>query len=270
MEVVLRLSSPTGWSRTIQLAPPKRFSGDYAAANVTLDLPRLRSLIREVEKLTGGTAGPAYSLEVMPRVHLTGTLASQPITSDYAPALKLQLDALKLRPEAASSPAGDDAAAPDGAKSTLRPSRPGSVTASRTETNDLTVHGLALPVPTARWIAIIGLLLGVAGTLLTGAGVLRDPYDPTKHVDRYRHLIVPIAGATFDPARPPIDVTSIGALAQLAERSERLILHNQRDGADTYLVDDEGTLYRYQAHSHLRQIPELSVVDGAVYNGASR
>ena len=132
------------------------------------------------------------------------------------------------------------------------------------------MHGLALPVPTARWIAIIGLLLGVAGTLLTGAGVLRDPYDHSKHVDRYRHLIVPIAGATFDPARPPIDVTSIGALAQLAERSERLILHNQRDGVDTYLVDDEGTLYRYQAHSHLRQIPALSVVDGAVYEGAAR
>ena len=89
--------------------------------------------------------------------------------------------------------------------------------------------------------------------------------DPTAHVHRYRHLIVPIAGTTFDPARPPIDVTSIGALAQLAERSERLILHHQRDGVDTYLVDDEGTLYRYQAHSHLRQIPALSVVDGPVY-----
>jgi hypothetical protein len=38
-------------------------------------------------------------------------------------------------------------------------------------------------------------------------------------------------------------VTSIGALAQLAERSERLILHHRRDGADTYLADDEGTLY---------------------------
>ena len=31
MEVVLRLASPTGWSRTIQLAAPKRFTGDYAA-----------------------------------------------------------------------------------------------------------------------------------------------------------------------------------------------------------------------------------------------
>ena len=31
--------SPTGWSRTIQLAAPKRFTGDYAAADVTLDVP---------------------------------------------------------------------------------------------------------------------------------------------------------------------------------------------------------------------------------------
>ncbi len=142
--------------------------------------------------------------------------------------------------------------------------------ASTTAANTLTIHDIGLSVPTARWLALIGLLLGVAGTLITGAGVLRDPYDPTKHVDRYRHLIVPIAGTTFDPARPPIDVTSIGALAQLAERSERLILHHQREGVDTYLVDDEGTLYRYQAHSHLRQIPALSVVDGTVYEPVAR
>jgi signal peptidase I len=269
MEVVLRLSSPTGWSRTIQLAAPKRFTGDYAAADVTLDVQRLRSLIREVEKLTGSSAGSAYTLEVTPRVHLAGTIGSEPVTSDYAPALTFQLDPLKLRPATGSSAGGDDASAADQLKSSLNPKRDGSVSATTRESNTLTVHGLGLPVPTARWIALIGLLLGAAGTLLTGAGVLRDPYDPTKHVDRYRHLIVPIAGTTFDPARPPIDVTSIGALAQLAERSERLILHHQRDGADTYLVDDEGTLYRYQAHSHLRQIPAVSVLDDTVYEGAA-
>src|SRR5204862_5321474 len=78
MEVVLRLASPTGWSRTMQLAAPKRFRGDYAAADVALDLPRLRSLIRKVDKLTGGSPGAAYDLSVVPRVHLTGTLASGP------------------------------------------------------------------------------------------------------------------------------------------------------------------------------------------------
>ena len=58
MEVVLRLSSPTGWSRTIQLAAPKRFTGDYAAADVSLDIRRLQSLIRKVERLTGSPPAP--------------------------------------------------------------------------------------------------------------------------------------------------------------------------------------------------------------------
>jgi hypothetical protein len=270
MELVLNLSSPTGWSRTIQLAAPKRFTGDYAAADATLDVQQLRSLINKVEKLTGSSAGSPYSVEVTPRVHLAGTLGDEPLTSDYAPALKLQLDPLKLRPDTGSSSAGDDASAADQLAAAFNPKRDGSVSATTTQANTLTIHDIGVSVPTARWLAVIGLLLGVAGTLITGAGVLRDPYDPTKHVDRYRHLIVPIAGTTFDPARPPIDVTSIGALAQLAERSERLILHHQREGVDTYLVDDEGTLYRYQAHSYLRQIPALSVVDGTVYEPVAR
>jgi hypothetical protein len=33
---------------------------------------------------------------------------------------------------------------------------------------------------------------------------------------------------------------------RLAERRERVILHHQADGRDSYLVDDEGILYRYQ------------------------
>jgi hypothetical protein len=270
MELVLKLSSPTGWSRTIQLAAPRRFTGDYAAADASLDVRQLRSLIRKVEKLTGTSAGSPYSVEVTPRVHLAGTLGDQPVTSDYAPALKLQLDPLKLRPDMASSDAGGAASAADELAAAFNPKRAGSVSSSTAQANTLTIHDIGVSVPTARWLAVIGLLLGVAGALITGTGLLRDPFDPTRHVDRYRHLIVPIAGTTFDPARPPIDVTSIGALAQLAERSERLILHHQRDGVDTYLVDDEGTLYRYQAHSHLRQIPALSVVDGSVYEAATR
>jgi signal peptidase I len=270
MEVLLRLDSRNGWSRTIQLAAPKRFTGDYAAAEVLLDVPRLQALIRKVEKLTGGSPGGAYDVAVIPRVHLTGTLADRPLTSDYTPALSLQLDPLQLRLGPGPSASDPAAGAPAAQKAALNPSRRGTVAAATRVTNALRVRGLDLPVPTARWLAVIGLLLGVAGTLITGTGLLRDPYDRTKHVDRYRHLIVPIAGTTFDSVRPPIDVTSIGALAQLAERSERLILHHQREGVDTYLVDDEGTLYRYQAHSHLRQIPALSVVDGAAYEAAAR
>ena len=270
MEVVLRLTSPTGWRRTMQLAAPKRFQGDYAAADVTLDLPRLRSLIREVDKLTGGSPGAAYNLSVVPRVHMTGTLANGPLTTDFAPAMSLQLDTLQLRPGAASTPAAAGSDTSGDRNAALNPSRAGTVAASTTVPNTLGARGLDVRVTTARWLALIGFVLAGAVAAFTGLRVLDDASDPSARVQRYRHLIVPIAGTTFDPARPPIDVTSIGALAQLAERSERLILHHQHNGADTYLVDDEGTLYRYQAHSHLRQIPAVSVVDNGVYEGAAR
>jgi signal peptidase I len=263
MEVLLRVTSPTGWNRTVQLDAPRRFTGDYASADVILDVRSLQSLIRKVEKLTGGTPGTAYTLAVMPRVHVTGTLASQPLTTDFAPTLSLQLDALQLRSGTGSTDSADRKAA-------LNPSRSGTVATSTTAPNALSVRGLDVPVPTARWIALIGLLLAASAALLTGLRLLGDSSDPTTHIHRYRHLIVPIAGTTYDPARPPIDVTSITALAQLAERSERLILHQQRDGADTYLVDDEGTLYRYQAHpAGVRQLPALSVVDDSIYEGAT-
>ncbi len=121
MELVLNLSSPTGWSRTIQLAAPKPFNGDYAAADVTLDVPQLRSLIRKVEKLTGSSAGAPYGIYVTPRVHLAGTLADEPLTSDYAPALKLQLDRLKLRPDTGAPAAGGDASAADRARGRVQP-----------------------------------------------------------------------------------------------------------------------------------------------------
>jgi hypothetical protein len=231
-------------------------------------MPRLRSLVGKVDKLTGGAPGAAYNLSVVPRLHLTGTLAGEPLSTDYSPSLSLQLDTLQLRPAAGSTAPGAGSPASDSAKLALNPSRGGTVAASTKAPNALSVRGLDLPVGTARWIALIGFLLAGAAALLSG---LRPLGDPTADVHRYRHLIVPIAAPTYDPVRPPIDVTSIGALAQLAERSERLILHHQDEGVDTYLVDDEGTLYRYRAASNgLPRIPALSLVDDRVYETVGR
>ena len=240
-EILLRLTSPTGWSRTIELAPRKSFKGDHTSTKVTLDLASLRSLIRRVERLTGAPQGGAYTLAVEPRVHLTGALAGQPLDTDFRPALSFQLDALQLRPGSGEATSGDQQ---DG----LNPSRRGAVATSATTPNMLTISGHGLPVGTARWFALAGFLFAGATALLSGLRVRRQPSDPTARIHtRYRHLIVPIAGMAHTPGRPPIDVTSIDALVQLAERSERLILHHQSDGTDTYLVDDEGTTYRYQA-----------------------
>jgi hypothetical protein len=233
LEIVGRISGPTGWTRDIPLAPAQPFSGDRAEGVATLDLRKIRRLTRAVERLTGMPAGGTYTLAVVPRVHATGTLAGQRLGSDFSSQLSFQLDSLQMRP--------------GGGPQKSAPSRHGSVTSTRIATNTLGVHGHALPVQTVRWIALGGLLLAALAALIGLLPRFRGADDANARVQaRYGHLIVPIAGLAPNPAHPPIDVTTIDALVALAERSERLILHHRGADADTYLVEDAGTLFRHR------------------------
>jgi signal peptidase I len=237
-QILLRLRSPTGWSRTIQLQPSTPFRGAEASAWVVLDLAQLRALIGRVEALTGTPAGSAFTVEILPRVHVKGTLADEVLDERYKPALSFQLDPLQLR-------AGGGGSADAGAA--LTQSQSGSVAATVASPNHLRFGGHGIQVGTARWVALIGYLVAIVVALLTTIRERRRPQDLSMQIHaRYGHLIVPIASIMHNPAQPVVDVMSIDALAQVAERCERVILHHHRIGAESYLVDDEGTLYRYQ------------------------
>jgi len=246
-EVLVRLTSLTGWSRTMQLQPPTPFTGARSSASVVLDLDRLQRLIHRVETLIGAPSGAAFTVEVVPRLRLKGTLAGEKLATTYDPALTFQLDPLQLR-----SGTGTAASAP-GAAERFAPSRGGSVAAIARTPNRLSLRGHGLAVGTARWSGVVGFMLALGAALLVALRERRRPTDLSSQIRaRYGHLIVPIAAIMHDPAQPVIDVTSIDALAQVAERSERVILHHHRIGAESYLVDDDGTLYRYQPRPYLR------------------
>ena len=239
--ILLRLSGPNGWSRDMPLAPPRRFIGDHVSKRVTLDMTGLQSLIGRVQALTGIPAGAGYTVAVVPQVHIRGTLAGKPINDNFGPSLSFQLDSLELLPGNGSTTSGGPAA-------TSSPSRIGSVATAGTATNTLSVDGDALAIATIRWVALAGFVVAAVGLLITLLLKRRQPSGPTALVEaQYGRLIVPIAATADDLARPPIDVTNIKALVLLAECSERLILHHHGDSADTYLVEDEGTVYRYRA-----------------------
>jgi hypothetical protein len=250
-QILLRLRSPTGWSRTIRLQPSTPFRGAGASAWVVLDLAQLRALIGRVETLTGTPAGSAFTVEILPRVHVKGTLADEVLDDRYAPALSFQLDALQLR-----AGGGGTAGAEGGG--TFTQSQSGSVAATMASPNHLRLGGHALQVAAARWVALIGYLLAIVVALLTTIRERRRPQDLSMQIHaRYGHLIVPIASIMHNPAQPVVDVMSIDALAQIAERCERVILHHHRIGAESYLVDDEGTLYRYQPRAAAAVLREV-------------
>lgn len=240
-QILLRLSSPTGWSRTMRLQPATPFRGADSSAWVVLELDELQALINRVDALTGTPAGAAFTVEILPRVHVKGTLADERLDDRYSPVLSFQLDPLQLRV------GGDASGAAAGGSAGFAQSRAGSVAATVASPNSLRLGGHGLHVGTARWIALVGYFLAIAIALLTTIRERRRPQDLSMQIHaRYGHLIVPIAAIMHDPAQPIVDVMTIDALAQVAERCERVILHHHRIGAESYLVDDEGTLYRYQ------------------------
>lgn len=88
-----------GWTRELPLrtAPVRIHDGGLTVVG-TLDLEGLRRLVRAFERQARVTS-PSYTIAVTPRVRTTGPLGGEPLTTDFAPALRLRLDASRLQLE---------------------------------------------------------------------------------------------------------------------------------------------------------------------------
>jgi hypothetical protein len=200
-----------------------------------------------------GLQSTAYTVTVQPIVHVKGTVAGQPLNLSFTPSMSFQLGAQQLVPAGAqstsaapASPRGNSAA-PSGSGATLAPSQSGKVGTPATAPATVTVLGVSPQISLLRWIAVVGLLLSLAATIFFYLRKRGEPFDESVRIRaEYGHLIVPIVGGE-DLGWPPVDVPDIKALVKLAEAGQRLILHNRSNDVDTYMVNEEGTVYRYQA-----------------------
>ena len=246
-EVFLNLGGPSGWTRRFVLTPRTGFAGGATSTHVTIDLRRAQSLMAQIAKLTATPGFGSFSLTVQPVVHVTGTVAGRPIDARYAPTLGFQLQSGQLLPAVGSAPtAGTPGAAPSSGAINYTPRQAGSVATPATAPASITVLGVSAQVSLLRWIAILGLLGSIAATVYFYLRKRSEPFEETYRImSQYGHMIVPIVGGE-DLGWPPVDVPSIKSLVKLAEAGQRLILHNRSNDVDTYMVNEEGTVYRYQ------------------------
>lgn len=248
VRILLRLTGQSGWSHTMVLIPKTRFTGDLTSTVVGLDIPRVQRLLGKVTSLTGMDGG--YTISVVPEVHITGDVAGHPLDLSFDPAMSFQLSGSQLVPQGASDSAS--AASPAGSASSVAPSsalaatRPGAVGTPGVAAATITALGVSPAVSLLRWVSILGLLVSALGAALFYLRKRSEPFVESVRIQsQYGHMIVPIV-AGEDLGWPPVDVPTIKALVMLAESGQRLILHNRSGGVDTYLVNDEGTVYRYQ------------------------
>ncbi len=247
MRVVMQLQGPTGWTRSLPLMAPVRFAGDTATAHVTVDLAAAEALVTQVENLTHEPDG-AYTLSIVPHVRLHGYLGDGRLQTAYAPLLSFQLSASQLQP------GGGPTATMNGGASTgqgsFTQSQRGSVATAGSASNPVDLLSHRVSVALVRWLAVLGLFISVAVAVFVAVLKRAAPFDEAGRIQaEYGHLIVPVMGVPEGLAGSPVDVPTMSALARLAECGQRLILHCREHSRDTYLVNDDGTVYRYTADS---------------------
>ncbi|HTU96709.1 MAG TPA: signal peptidase I [Solirubrobacteraceae bacterium] len=252
-QLFLALTGPTGWTREIALSPVRHFTGAAITTPATVDLGAVQALLNQVQSATGIPSTGA-NVGIRMKVHVTGTVAGQPVDESFAPTAGFQLQPLELTPAASAPPASDATPGAAGAAGStpssetgFTPSASGTVTSVSSVPNALHVAGRAVSYAMLTWLALAGLLLSGGVAVLLGVLLQRNrAFDEAARIrTRYGHLLVPILVGD-DLGWPPVDVTSFKALARLAESTGQLILHHQADAVDTYLVNDNGTVYRYQ------------------------
>jgi hypothetical protein len=180
---------------------------------------------------------------------VTGTIAGQPLDATFTPTANFELQPLELTP-GGSSPApssGATGGAGPSAQSGFDPTATGTVSSVSSVPNRLELAGHAFGYGEIKWLALLGFL--VSGAVAAFLAILlkrNQAFDEAVRIrSRYGHLLVPVLSGE-DLGWPPVDVTSFKALARLAESTGQLVLHHQADAVDTYMVNDNGTVYRYQ------------------------
>jgi len=226
-----------GWTHRLPVAAQSTFTGPATTLRGVLDLARVRRVIAAFERETG-EHNTLYHVRLAARVRIHGTVAERPLVTRFAPVLAFDLDQLRLTVSAA------------GASAAGTPSNTLVQTAAGTgaEIETVTLHALGRSVTVARarrlatLLALCGLAVGIAGWLVTLLG--GSSHEAAAIRRRYEDWIVDVV-PTERPGASERRVASMEALARLAEQYDRLILHERRDEADAFLVEDDGIVYAY-------------------------
>jgi signal peptidase I len=223
------LSTPSGWHSVLPLARSVTYRGDGYTGRVLLDLPALERRAQQAARVIGA---PADSLTVRVRPQFRSTDGAV-----FAPELSLTLTPLQL---ALASPA------------TLTVKDPATVLTTTIVARHLGLLRHQIQVSTARSAALVllaGGLLAIAAIAVLGQMSAAMSEGATIR-RRYAALLVPVHPMPTPPHRPVVEVTDFATLAKLADRYGLLVLHWSRTGVETFVVQDEGTTFRYRSGSN--------------------
>lgn len=232
ISLAARVASSSGWTRSIPLGGRVPFAGDEGAAAGVLRLGRLPSLLARVESATD-VGGASYTLTLVAHADVGGRVGGVPVAAELSPTLPFALDPRQLRPT--PGPGG-------GASAT------GSVAVAREPTARLELAGRGLTVAAARRLGLVGMLAALGVVVAFAAAVLaglRRRDEDARIAARYGPLLVAAEHVERPDGGTVVEVADFEVLVRLAERYERMIVHEPRERGRLYEVAEADSRYVY-------------------------
>jgi len=249
------LDEQSGWQRTIPMTATATFTGGSFFAVAPLDLCQLTSLVTMVEKETGLRAN-AYTVEIVNEIAFTALAKGQTITGASAPTLVFKFDKVHLY-LANTDPNSDS----------MHITQKGAAANANLEANTVSFLGLHLSINFLRTLGILGLGLSLLGLLFLGWTAISTARKSEEMLIRLRYssLLMDVYERGLDATLPVIDVTSIDDLARMAERQNTMIMHMKLNFLHFYLVQNNGTMYRYVLSAGKRGLPDKGIVTQEIF-----
>jgi signal peptidase I len=250
MKALLLAKSDT-WQDLSLLVPPTRFDGDHAFADSTIMLSNLYALIDQVTAQSGSSA---YSADIQPTVHITGTVNGKHIDDRFVPVIPFTIgrNVITLNTTAATpAPTGATYVPPSSSANKsliLNPHQFGSI--PQLADNIVSIGKYQFTVPNIRRDAYVLTVLTVAAGIAHNVLRRRERVKTTDDLiaEQYESFIVPVSSLAVPDGSTVTELKTFKELAELAKYLERPILTESEAGAiRTYVVDDGEV--RYTAHS---------------------
>jgi signal peptidase I len=238
-QLMVTVSSATGWSSTFALTPAAKFAGAHMRTTAHLSIARLRDVEARVAAETGLDTSQA-AISIAPRVQARGRVGTAAFASDVTTKLDFALSPIAMTPTATGPAAA--AAANVMAKN-------GSVRIASTRAGALSIASLRIPVGAAKLAVLVALALALAAA----AAVLvidreRVALGEVAAIERrYGRFIIPVGALPPTGDRTLVAVESMRALAQLAHVEERPIVRGTVGGRVRFTLTTDAVVYTYDA-----------------------
>ena len=239
--VLLIISEPSGWRRTIELNPESEFAGTAFSTRASLDLQQITTIVERVKSRTG-LSRQVFNVDVVIPVTLEGALAGIDYAETFTATLPFQLDDIEMYVNR-QDPLGENG-------NPLKPSSSAFLPNEEMVPNSFNVFGIRLKVQQARQIAlIVGSLSFVLIVLIVTPAIavsLRSESERIKLV--YAEHLLDVNEIPFNASLEWVQVADIEALIKISEASGKLILHSRDDDEHTYALKDGELGYRLTIH----------------------